>query len=494
MSGPEPAAAQTRAAQRLVARNASLLVGAQVIAAPLSALVNVVAARALGPEDFGRLYLATTYAAFAMLFVEWGQGGSLTALVAREPARVGELLGSGLAWRAAALPVVALALAVLCLALGYDRAFFGVLAMVLLASACATVSACCQDAFRGLERADVSARTYVAWQALAAVIVVPTLLLGGRLPGYLVAQVACAAVGACVMLRLLAPLGVRGMRASATSARALASAGTTFLVFNMVLALQTNLDAVFMSKLASADAVGWNAAARKLTGLLIFPTVALNSALFPTLCRLNLVDPAAAAATARAALRVTLVAAVPVALGCALFPGLGIALFGQYSYHPAEDNLRVLALFMLFVYCTMPIGAILAASGRQRAWSIAQFACVLLSAVLDPLLIPWFQARAGNGGLGVCVATVLSEALMVGAGMLLLPRGVLDRTLGRTVALAGAGGIAMAAVALIAAPLGAVAAAVLALLGYAACLWATGEIDRDRLRFYKSALMTQRPS
>lgn len=497
MSAPAPStvsSARAGGAQRLVLRNASFLVGAQLLAAPLSVLINVVAARSLGPDDFGRIFLATTYASFAILFVEWGQGATLTAMIARDRSRAGAVLGTTLAWRAAVLPVVAAALFAACWLLGYDAQFLRILAVVMLAAAFATIGAACQDLFRGYERADLGAASYLAWQLLTAAVLVPTLLLGGGLQSFLLAQAACAGIGAAALLSLRTVVGAPRLTVRADVMRALVSGGTAFLVFNIVLALQTNVDAVFLSRLASADAIGWNAAARKLIGVLIFPANALIGALYPTLCRLHGGDSASFGATARTALRVTLWGAAPLALGCALFPAVGIALFGAQRYGPAEDNLRVLALYVLLVYCTMPIGSSLAAAGRQRAWALAQFACVVVSAALDPLLIPWFQDRTGNGGLGVCVATDVSEVLMVAAGIALLPRGVLDRTLWRTLAAVAAAAAAMAALgALLLSVLDwpPLAAAVPAVLAYLGVLWATGEIDRARLAALRGLLARQ---
>lgn len=486
------------AAQALVLRNVGFLFLAQLAAAPLSLLVNLVAGRVLGPDAFGQVYLATTFSALGFLFVEWGQGATMTAMIARDRAAAGAILGSGLAWRAAAMPLVALALLAGCWLLGYDRDFLQVLALVLLASAFGTVSLACQDVFRGFERSDFSARSYVAWQLLTAAVLVPTLLLGGRLRAYLLAQVACAAIGALALVRCLAPVGVPPLAVRRASLRALVGAGTSFLVFNLVLALQTNVDAVFLSRLASAEAIGWNAAARKLVGVLIFPASAVIAALYPTLCRLHGREPAAFDGTARAALRVTLLGAVPLALGCALYPDLGVALFGRAAYRPAEDDVRVLALYVLLVYCSMPIGTTLAAAGRQRAWAVAQFGCVIVSALADPVLIPWFQQRTGNGGLGVCVSTAASEVLMVAAGLWLLPRGVLDRGLARTLALAAVAGAAMTAAALAMSWLawfswiGRYPAAALALAVYAATLWATGAVDRAQLVAARAMLAGRR--
>jgi O-antigen/teichoic acid export membrane protein len=320
------------------------------------------------------------------------------------------------------------------------------------------------------------------------------LLLGGGLDALLLAQAACAGLGALVLLRSLAPFGVPAVTVSAPTVRALATAGTSFLALNLILALQTNVDAVFLSKLASAEAIGWNAAARKVIGLLIFPATALIGALYPTLCRLHGGDGGAFATTSRSALRVAIMAAAPVALGCALFPELGIALFGAPAYGPALDNLRIMAIYVLFVYVSMPLGTTLAAAGRQRAWALAQFACVAVSAACDPLLIPWFQDRTGNGGLGVCISTAASEVLMVAAGLWLLPRGVLDRSLAGTLAQVSLGGAVMTGIALacsrvLASPW---TVAPIAVIGYGACLALTGGLNGATLRSFVSLPRTRR--
>ena len=55
----------------------------------------------------------------------------------------------------------------------------------------------------------------------------------------------------------------------------------------------------------------------------------------------------------------------------------------------------------------------------------------MLSTGLDLLLIPWFQRRTGNGGVGAVLAFVASEVVVFGGAALMLPR----RCLGKTVAL-----------------------------------------------------------
>src|SRR5580692_133317 len=182
--------------QRIVLRNTLLLVGAQVIAAPVSVAVNAVAARVLAPADFGRLYLATTFCSLAFLTVEWGQPSALTGMVARDRSRAGELLGSGIALRASLLPLALLMLSAGCWLAGYDRRFVAILAWVFLSSIFGTVAGACQDVMRGYERSDFAAGSIVAWQLLSASVTVPTLLIVGGLESLLIAQAGCAAVGA----------------------------------------------------------------------------------------------------------------------------------------------------------------------------------------------------------------------------------------------------------------------------------------------------------
>ena len=474
--------------QRLILRNTVLLVGAQAIIAPLALMVNAFAARILGPANFGKIYLATTFSSLAILFVEWGQSSTLTAMVSRDRSRAGELLGSGLAARACMVPVVVVVLYLLCLLGGYERGFVGIVLLILLTTVLGSVSGSCQDVIRGFERTDFAAVTTIAWQLLAAAVLVPTLFISGRLTAFLIAQAACAAVAVLVLLRLLPVMGVPRPTVRWQTSKALYATGTTFLLFNLVLALQPNLDAVFLSKLASAASIGWQAAARRLTGLLIVPASALTAALYPTLCRLFEEDRAAYFSTAVSALRMTTLVAVPLSLGCVFYPQLPMELFGQREYGAATTNFQILAVFILLVYVTMPLSTALLAANRQRAWAAAQFGCVIVSAVFDPMLIRWFESHAGNGALGVCVTTVGSEILMVAAAIHLMPGRIFDRSVLRTLGAVVLGGIAMGFTARLLSGMNGWVAAPLSFGAYVACLWITGQLRPAQLALLVSLL------
>jgi len=477
------------AANYTVARNTAFLVVAQVLGMPLSMLTNAVMARRLGPGDFGFIYLAGTLVAFGFLLVEWGQSAALTALIAKDRAVASAALGTGLVWRLGSGVLTYGALVLVAHVLGYDAKFQVVLTLVALARVLGTICAACLDAARGFERSSPTAVSQVRYNILCACLVVPALYLDGGSYGALVGLVLADLINTTFVCFETRSLGIGRLRVERNMLRTLLKNGVSFMLLGLALNLQPNVDATMLSRLATPEAIGWYAAARKLVGLLIFPVTALTAALYPTLCRLHVEDKAAYLKLVSTSLRVATILVVPVALGTALFPRLGIMVFSEQAFAPAEDNLRILAAFVLLVYFTMVLGSSIQAAGRERAWTVTQFACVAVSAVVDPVLIPWFHQRTQNGGLGVCVSTVLSELLMLACGVFILPRGVFDSAFAAGIGRVVVGGCAMTAAALLTSSLSPFIGAPLGIIAYALTIAGLGGADEDTKRTIKAILL-----
>ena len=344
------------------------------------------------------------------------------------------------------------------------------------------------ETIRGFERTDIAAWSYVGQQLLTAILIVPVLHFGGQLPSALLVFSVASATVLVFVVRSLRPVGVGALQAHWRTVRELLADGWPFLLFGLTMALQPNIDAIFLSKLAPAEVVGWYAAARKLLGALVFPAGALIGALYPTLCRLYEEDRTEYLRMTNRALSTSAIVVVPLAVGTALFADTAIGIFSKEAFGPAADNLRLLSPFILLVYFSMPLGSALLAAGRQSAWAAVQLACVVVSIVLDPLLVPWFQLRTGNGGLGICVATLVSEVLMVSAGVWLTPRGVFDRHFAKTLSLAFVAGGAMVLVGLLLSSITPFVAAPASLVAYLVCLWGVGGAEEEQLAVLKGAL------
>jgi O-antigen/teichoic acid export membrane protein len=405
----------------------------------------------------------------------------LPALVAPDHSLAGTLLGSSLAWRAAIGLLIYPILAAACYLLGYTAEFQWALGLAFVGSVLTSFVAACKDTIRGFERADIPAYVHVGQQLLWAAIVSPVLILGGRLRAVLVVAIVTLVIVLVWILGTLRSVGVGKLAVSRSALGSLFRGGTPFVFLALAMTLQPLIDAAYLSRLGSVEAVGWYAVARKLIGLLLFPASALIGALYPTLCRLWVDDRDDFMRVTRGSLHSVALVVMPVALGCFLFPDLGIAIFSRKSYGPAADDLRILSVFLFLVYFTMPVGTCVLAAGRQRAWSVVQSLCVAVSIVLDPLLTPWFQRHYANGGLGPSVASVVSELIVVGAGLWFMPRSVFDARLCRTLLFTAVCGLAMAGVAWLLRGVTPFAAAPAAVTAYGVGLWLTGEIDRTHV-------------
>lgn len=476
---------------RLVARNTLFLVLSQFVTAPLSLLVNAVMGRYLGPEDFGLLYLLFTTTSLVFVVVEWGQQATMTNLVARSPERSGVLLGSALAFR---LPMAVAAYGISAaglLLLGHPGSIQWPYLLAFVQSALTSTAAAFVAVLRGRERISLVVRATISTALLGAAFQVVALLLGFRLRAFLGVNIAIAAFSLGINVVLLRRVTTDEVRPDWQAAKGMARTGTTFMLLGAMLALQPYVDAIILARLAPAEVIGWYAAAIKVQGAIIFPSTTLAIALYPTLSRLHAESEQAWADLARSSLEAVAIFAVPASLGCLLFADVGISLFSRTTFGPAADNLRVLSPFIFLVYFNIVLGTSLTAAGKQVSWAWAQSSCVVVSLVADPFLVPLFQRRYGNGGLGVGVATVISEVMMATAALLLVPRGLVGGSLIRTLLRTLLAGGAMCAAALVTRGIWWPLSIIAALGTYTATLFAIGGVGKDQRRLLATVLASK---
>jgi len=102
---------------------------------------------------------------------------------------------------------------------------------------------------RGIERLDWVSGLTVAGNLMMAALVIPAALLGGGLGGTLTAQALAALLTLIVAARLLAKVRLPPARATRAMGRTLMKLGGSFVLFNIVLALQPYVDAVVLSRI-----------------------------------------------------------------------------------------------------------------------------------------------------------------------------------------------------------------------------------------------------
>jgi O-antigen/teichoic acid export membrane protein len=425
-----------------VARNAAHLVLGQAGTTLLAVLLSAALGRSLGAAEFGLYFVFTSMTTFAFVVVEWGQGQHIVREVACRPDAAGALLGSALAIRGAgALVAAAVTAATASLLLGHDRRGSLLATGMVLTLAPNFLAQTYGATFRGRERMEYDAVVSVLNKLLTLVLVGAALLARLGLPGVLAGQ-GLAGVGALAFAILLGRrVGVRARRATLAVARELVVRGTPIVAMSLAISAQAYIDAVVLTRLAPEHVVGWYAAAKNILGTLVAPAAILGTAAFPALSRAAN-DPARLRTEIQAAMRPLLLLAGLAGVGTYLFADVGVAIvYGRATFGPAATVLKAFApgLFLLFV--DVLLGSIIVAAGRAGVFAAAKVVNVLASTGLELVLIPFFQARYGNGGIGVVVAFAASELVMFVAAVLIIPRAALSSAffldLGRAVVLAG---------------------------------------------------------
>jgi O-antigen/teichoic acid export membrane protein len=406
-----------------LARNAFHLVIGQVSTMILGVLFSAALGRTLGARDFGLYYLLSSFSVFALVVVDWGQQYFGIREVARSPERGGDLLGTGLVLRAIGTLLICAPVGLSAWAFGYDRrtvlfavAFVALSLPLFLAQNFGIV-------FRGHDRMGLDATVSVTNRAVGLLLALGALWMGFGLPGVVVTQGLAGLAALLVALHLYRRLSSTPLRYSRATAREILAGGTAIVTMTVAVSVQPYIDAVLLSKLVPKEAVGWYGAARQIMGTLLAPSLILGAAAFPRLSR--------AAGRTEAFRDELIVAERPmvwlgglVAVGTWFFADVAIGVVYGKHFGPAGDILRVFGLGLFLVFIDMLLSGALVALGRATAFSVLKIATVFLCTALEMVLIPYFQRRTGNGGLGAVTAFAGCEILIFGGMLLLLPRGL----------------------------------------------------------------------
>jgi O-antigen/teichoic acid export membrane protein len=425
-----------------VARNAFNLVLGQVSTTALAIVFSAALGRTLGAKDFGLYFLISSFSNFAYVVVDWGQQFYVIREVARAPSRGGELLGTALVLRVAGAILISLPAGLVAWALGYDArtSWFSVGFIAATIPWAATQGY--QMVFRGRDCMGLEASVSVVNKSATLILALAALALGTGVSGVLVAQGLAGVVAFAVSVRLHRRIAAGAVRFSAATAREVLGGGTAIVTMMVAASVQPYLDAIILSKLVPGDAIGWYGAAKNIMGTLLAPSLIIGAAAYPRLSRAAF-DLPTFSAEVRATLRPMLFLGALAGIGTYLFADAAIALvYGERNFGPAGMILKVFApgLFLLFI--DVLFGNALTALGRSTAFSVAKVASVVLSTGLDLVLIPWFQQRTGNGGIGAVLAFVASEVVVFAGAAFFLPRGSLGLPAALDVGRAlGAGGL-----------------------------------------------------
>jgi O-antigen/teichoic acid export membrane protein len=422
-----------------VARNAALKVAVQATRL-LSLAFLVLAARALGPEAFGRFTFAYALATLLGAALDLGMHPLLVRGIARAPDTTAEHWRAGVTLKLAFLLPAGLALAALPVASG--RPFETTVAVWLLGAAIGLQSfiELTVSIFTAFERLELELGLRLVEKCCLFGVGVAGLWLGGGLwlvsGVFALAGVVSLALGVVLVDRRLAPLGFRVHPAGARAL--LVALGPVAGAFVLSFAT-TRLVPLLVALLGGDDAAGYFGAALRVLDVTVVVPVAIVAAVYPVLARLGPLDPRFRRILVRAA-EVLLVAGLGVALGLAYGAEHVTAWVYGERYGPTAPLLPILGGVACLAFLNQYLAVVLLAVDRPGRLLGVSAVSFVASAALTPGLVLTAGAAGGAVALALIETITLSGSLIA-----LLPIGGLP--FGRGALRAGAAALAAGLVA-----------------------------------------------
>lgn len=397
---------------RLVARNAALRSGGEVLAKLASIVFFVSTARVLGEEGFGDFMFALSFTGVLFIVAGFGTEELLAREVARDRSRVHHFLSNIVAVKVV-LSLALFAVAFVVMTLGdYPGEVRASVYLVGLGSCLEGFGRTWGAVFQAWERMEFISAVLILMRVLAATGGVIALALGGGLIEVSAVYAAATAVGfvaGAVMLRkhIIRPRWKIETARWWPIIKAGAPIGLMTLLFNVLL----RFDQTLLSFLSGGDnrEVGFYAAAFRLVEATLFISWSFSAALLPWLARREggdrlLVDGFELGQKALSAIL------VPVAVIFVLLADPLVNLVYGPAYEDAVPSLQFLGAMTLFFGINE--FAAMALIARDKPWLFTRtlVLMIVLNVALNAALIPPL------GATGAALAALVSGVALAGLG------------------------------------------------------------------------------
>jgi len=413
--------------RKTIARNAAVMMGSQAITWGLTLLLTIFLPRYLGAAAVGKFHFANSLWAVVAIMAAFGMDTLLTKEIARNRERL-----AGLVWNSMLLRLGLFVLGwggvlIFLQSFGYPADTRQVVFVLGFSSLLWLLAGATQSALQGLERMEYNSLGMILSKVVYTLVSIGLLLAGQGVLVIAGVSVLAAAVNLLVQSTALRRLSPIPIRIDWSEMRRLLKAGVPYLLSGIFLVIYMQFDIVILSLLINDQAVGWYGAADQLFGTLLFIPTVLMTAVFPSLSRLFVSDSEALLKITRKSLDLHMLFSVPIGLGVLVVANQAVVLLFGSDFAPSGPILALMGIVLILTYLNVFLGQTLISMDRQNQWTAVMAAATVATLPLDLWLIPWCQAAFNNGGIGGALSFIITEGVMVLAGLAILPRGTLNR-------------------------------------------------------------------
>lgn len=401
--------------------------GAQVITWASSFLLLYFLPRYLGPEDFGRLYLALSIKMILGLLIDFGGNYLIPKEVARSESKGARILSSYLLLRIV-LWILSVGLILLVSnLLGYSQHVHLLILVLIIAKLWEGGTSAFSAYFQGIEKMKYPSIGTIVEKMFVAIVAVGALLMGADSIGVAIVMTVGALLNLIVIYWFSRKV-VRVRYKFDPKIFSLLRSGMPFFLFSLFSVIYYRIDAVMLASLTTEEVTGWYGGAFRFFDIVMVLPLLYKTAIFPVFSRLWDNEEGVLENTVGQSLRLMIMFGIPTAIVIFLFAEPIIHFFMDIQeYGPSVLILQIFALSIPIIYMDIILGsALMGAANKQRAWAIVGLLAIFINIAANYMLIPYYQLIYSNGGIGAAIATFITELFVMGSAFYLLPKGYLQ--------------------------------------------------------------------
>lgn len=411
--------------RRTIAKNVSSLMAAQIITWVLALALTVFQPRYLGAANVGKLQLASSIWGVMTLMIVFGTDILLTKEIARAPEKTGELVGTSNILRMILFGVSFIVVSIYVRMVGYPPETIRVIFLVGVSVLIVAVAGSYLAALQGLERMEYYSISDVLSKGVMTVVTIILLLMGYRV--FMVATVMIFGSLIGLVVQFFAVRKYQSLKFQFDRSKAVWMLKTAFpyLLVSGFLTIYTQLDVIILSLLLNEESIGYYGVANRLFGTFLFVPTVFITALFPVLSRMYSTGSDNMGKLFQKSFEFLFLLSVPIGLGVFAVSKPVIDVLYGVQFVKSAPILAILGIVLIFTFQNTLLGRYFISIDQQNRWTVVMAVATVVTIPLDIMLIPICERVFGNGALGGGLSFLITEAGMMIAGLIMLPREML---------------------------------------------------------------------
>lgn len=404
-----------------VAQNTSFLTIASVVQKIVSFGYFTLVARLIGVGNTGSYFFALTFTTIFTVVADMGLGPILTREAAKFPENTAKYFNTAL-WSKIIFGISTYLLVVIFSnLLGYTVALRELIYLSAVTMFFDNIQGAFFSVFRAKRNLIYESFGIVFTQIITLVIGTTALLMHASLIWLIAAYTipSIIMVGYCGYF-LNRSYNIRpGLNFDRGVFRQLFQMALPFAVAGIVGRLYSYSDSIIMSKLLTAEDMGWWGVPYKVTFAFQFIPVALSASVYPAMSSLSVAEPQKVGELFVKAWKYLFVIVFPLSFGlAAVAEPVILKLYGK-DFLPSVLVLRILLVSLIFSYLSIISGALLNATGQQKKQTGIISLALVCNIVLNLFLIPAY------GIVGAAVSALACNILLWTLGFYFVRRSVM---------------------------------------------------------------------